>query len=255
VRHSRKHDGKILSTRSHAEVSLPPSNNLLLAALPDVDYVRLEPHLDPVRLSCGMILAEPGAPVTHVYFPTEGIVSILVELEHETPMEIAIIGNEGMVGTALLLGGLEAQHPLHRSVVQVPGQAYRMRADILFAEFKRGDKLRHWLLCFTQALIAQVAQIAGCSRHHEVEAQVCRWLLQRLDRLASGQLYVTHKEIAALLGVRREGVTQAACDLQEAGLIRYARGHVQVIDRAGLERRACECVKAIKEEYSRILGA
>jgi CRP-like cAMP-binding protein len=220
-----------------------------------VDYLRLEPHLEPFGLYCGIVLAESGAPITHVYFPTEGIVSVLVELENETPMEIAFIGNEGMVGTSLLLGGLGAPAPLRRSVVQVPGQAYRMRAEILFAEFARGGKLCHWLLRFTQALITQVAQIAACARHHELEAQVCCWLLHRLDRLASDDLHVTHKEIASLLGVRREGVTQVACNLQEAGLIRYARGYLEVLDRVGIERRACECVNVIQKEYARLLGA
>lgn len=254
MRHSRDHDGELLSSPPHVEASPPPSSNLLLAALPDVDYLRLESHLEPFALTGGQILSEPGEPITHVFFPTAGIVSVVVELENETSLEIAIIGNEGMVGTSLLLGGLGAPGPHRRSVVQVPGQAYRMRADILFAEFERGGKLCHWLLRFTQALITQVAQIAVCSRHHHLEAQVCRWLLQRLDRLASGELYVTHKDIAALLGVRREGVTQAASDLQEAGLIRYSRGHVEVLDRAGIGQRACECVKVIQKEYARLLG-
>lgn len=254
MRRSQEQEGDLLSTPPRAEAALPPSSNLLLAALSDADYRRLEPHLEPVRLPVGKILREPGEPITHVEFPTEGIVSLVVALEDEMPMEIAIIGNEGMVGASLLLGGLGAPGPLRRSVVQVPGHAYRMRADILVEEFERGGKLCHWLLRFTQALITQVAQIAVCSRHHELEAQVCRWLLQRLDRLASSELYVTHREIAALLGVRREGVTQAACDLQEAGLIRYGRGHVEVLDRAGIEQRACECVKVIQREYARLLG-
>jgi CRP-like cAMP-binding protein len=254
VRHSRGPKGDLLTTSPHVDASLPPSSNLLLAALTDADFGRLEPHLEPFSLRAGKILREPGEPITHVLFPTEGIVSLVVELEDEMPMEIAIVGNEGMVGASLLLVGLGAQGPLRRAVVQVPGHAYRMRADILFEEFERGGKLCHWLLRFTQALITQVAQIAVCSRHHELEAQVCRWLLQRLDRLASGELYVTHREIAALLGVRREGVTQAACDLQEAGLIRYSRGHVEVLDRAGVEQRACECVKVIQREYARLLG-
>jgi CRP-like cAMP-binding protein len=233
---------------------LPPTSNLLLAALPDSDYHRLEPHLEPVVLAGGEILGEPGSPITHVFFPTEGIVSMVVDLENELPMEVAIIGNEGMVGTSLLLAGLGAPTSFRRSVVQVPGHAYRMRADILFAEFDRGGKLSHWLLRFTQALITQVAQIAVCARHHELQAQVCRWILQRLDRLATSEIYVTHKEIAALLGVRREGVTEATCHLQEAGLIRYSRGPVEVLDRPGIEQRACECVNVIQKEYARLLG-
>jgi CRP-like cAMP-binding protein len=169
-------------------------------------------------------------------------------------VEIAIIGNEGMTGTSLLLEGLGAPGPLRRSVVQIAGHAYRMRADHLMREFERGGKLRHWLLRYTQALITQIAQIAVCNRHHELEAQMCRWLLQRLDRLTSSELYATHKEIASLLGVRREGVSEAASNLQEAGLIRYSRGHVEVLDRAGVERRGCECLSVIQKEYARLLG-
>jgi CRP-like cAMP-binding protein len=226
----------------------------LLAALPDVEYLRLEPHFEHVALSSGECLVEPDVPITHVFFPTEGIVSVIAELSGDTSIEIAIIGNEGMINTTLLLEGLRASSPMRRSVVQIAGHAYRVRAEILLAEFERGGRLRHWLLRFTQALITQIAQIAVCSRHHAVEAQLSRWLMQRLDRLKSDEIYVTHKEIATLLGVRREGVTEAACDLQDAGLIRYSRGHVELLDRAGLRKKSCECLGVIQKEYARLLG-
>jgi CRP-like cAMP-binding protein len=221
--------------------------------LPDPDYFRLEPHLEFVSLTPGKVVYEPGGEAPYVYFPTEGIVSVLATLEDRTSVEIAIIGNEGIVGTSLLLEGIAAHAPLRSSVVQVAGHAYRLRGDFLMEEFERGGELRHWLLRYTQALITQIAQIAVCIRHHDLEAQVCRWLLQRLDRLKSVELYVTHKEIASLLGVRREGVTEAACHLQDAGLIRYSRGHVTVLDRAGIEQRACECLGVIQKEYDRLL--
>ena len=201
-----------------------------------------------------MVIYEPGEQISHVFFPTEGIVSMLANLEDGTSMEIAIIGNEGMTGVSMLLEGTGSPGPMRRSVMQLGGHGYRLRADFLMSEFERGGKLRHWLLRFTQALITQIAQIAVCNRHHELEAQMCRWLLQRLDRLASNELYATQKEIASLMGVRREGVTEAAGRLQDAGLIRYTRGHVVVLDRAGLERRGCECLSVIQKEYARLLG-
>lgn len=226
----------------------------MLAALPDADYRRLEPHLECVPLPAGRIISETGDAVNEVLFPTEGIVSVIVTLEDGTSVEIATIGNEGMIGTTLLLEGLGAPGPNRQSVVQLPGHAYRLQAEFLMTEFERGGKLRLWLLRYTQALITQIAQIAVCSRHHQLEAQLCRWLLQRLDRLVSAEIHVTHKEIASMLGVRREGVTEAACRLQEAGLIRYSRGHVMVLDRAGVEQRACECLGVIQKEYARLLG-
>jgi CRP-like cAMP-binding protein len=233
---------------------LPPTCNLLLAALPDADYLRLEPHLESVALPPGKVLIESGDAVSHVFFPTEGIVSMLAILASGTSVEIAIIGNEGMVGVSLLLEGVGAPISPRRSVVQLGGHAYRLRADFLMREFERSGPLRDRLLRYTQAVITQIAQVAVCNRHHDVEAQICRWLLQRFDRLASSELYVTHKEIASLLGVRREGVTEAACRLQEAGAIRYSRGHVALLDRAGIERRVCECLSVIQKEYVRLLG-
>jgi CRP-like cAMP-binding protein len=189
-----------------------------------------------------------------VFFPTEGLVSMMVNLEDGTSMEIAMIGNEGMVGTSVLLEGPGSTSPGRRSLVQVAGQAYSLPVDRLMEEFERGGKLRHWLLRYIQALITQVAQIAVCNRHHEIEAQLCRWLLQRLDRLSCSDLYVTQKEIADLLGVRREGVTEAFGKLQEAGFIRCGRGHLEVLNRAGLEERVCECLAVIQKEYARLLG-
>jgi CRP-like cAMP-binding protein len=223
--------------------------------LPDPVYLRLESHLESVALTPGKVVYEPGEDAPYVFFPTEGIVSVLAALEDRTSVEVAIIGNEGFVGTSLLLEGADAPAPLHSSVVHVAGHAYRLRTDILMEEFGRGGELRHWLLRYTQALITQVAQIAVCIRHHGLEAQVCRWLLQRLDRLRSIELYVTHKEIASRLGVRREGVTEAACHLQDAGLIRYSRGHITVLDRGGIEQRTCECLGIIQREYRRLLCA
>jgi CRP-like cAMP-binding protein len=228
--------------------------NRLLAALPDTDYRRLEPHLEGVELPAGKVISELGEQITHVFFPTNGIVSTLAILGAERPVEVAITGNEGMIGISTLLEGPGSPSLMRRSVVQVAGHAYRLRADLLMNEFERGGKLRHGLLRYTQALITQIAQIAVCNRHHALEAQVCRWLLQRLDRLAGNELQVTHKEIANLLGVRREGVTEVACQLQDAGLIRYSRGHVVVLERSGIEQRVCECFGVIQKEYARLLG-
>ena len=226
----------------------------MLAALPDADYRRLETHLEWVELARGQTVFNPGEPVTHVFFPTEGIVSVISGLDDEASVEIAIIGNEGLIGTSVLLEGLGAPAPLRRSVVQVAGRAYRLRAEVLLQEFERGGKLQHWLLRYTQALITQIAQIAVCSGQHELQPKMCRWMLQRLDRLASDELHATHKEMANLLGVRREGVTDIARQLQETGLIRYSRGHISVLDRVGLEQRACECFAVMQKEYARLLG-
>ncbi len=212
------------------------------------------PFLESYTLPRGQVVVEPGDPIEHVYFPTEGLVSVVVNLEDGTSMEIAIIGNEGMVGASVLLEGPGATSPARRTMVQVEVRAYRLSATRLLAEFERGGKLRHWLLRYIQALITQVAQIGVCNRHHEIESQLCRWLLQRLDRLSCCDLYVTQKEIADLLGVRREGVTEAFGKLQDAGLIRCGRGHIEVLKRAGLEERVCECLAVIQKEYARLLG-
>jgi CRP-like cAMP-binding protein len=232
-----------------------PSGNRLLAALPQAEYSRLAPHLTPVDLPRGKILCDRGERLTHAFFPTEGIVSVLVDdLADGTPMEIASIGKEGMISVSIVLEGLDAPVALRRSVVQMAGHAYRIPAAILLAEFERAGQLQNWLLRFTQALITQVAQIAVCNQCHELEAQVCRWLLQRIDRQPNVEIPVTQQEVADMLGVRREGVTGAASRLQEANLIRYARGHLVVLDPAGLAKRGCECRDVIQKEYARLLG-
>jgi CRP-like cAMP-binding protein len=236
------------------EPTLPPTHNLLLAALPDDDFERLAPHLEAADLTRGEVLMEPRTPATRVFFPTAGLVSVLLDVAGERSMEIATIGNEGMVGTSALLEGPGSISSSRRAVVQVPGHAYCLPAEQLAEEFARGGKLRDWVLRYLQALITQVAQIAACNRHHQVEAQLCRWLLYRFDRLESRDLEITHKEIAELLGVRREAVTEACGVLQNQGLIRWGRGRVQLLDRAALEVRVCECLGVIQKEYTRLLG-
>ena len=227
----------------------PPSKNLLLAALPGEDYQRLEPHLEPATLPLGWAIYESGDRLAHVYFPTEGIVSLLYVMENGASAEIAVTGNEGLVGISLFMGGGSTPS---RAIVQSAGHAYRLGAEVLKREFDRGGHLQHLLLRFTQALITQMAQTAVCNRHHAVEQQLCRWLLLSLDRLASNELHMTQELIANMLGVRREGVTEAAGRLQEAGLIRYQRGQIVVLDRPGLEQRVCECYAVVKRECDRL---
>ena len=234
------------------EVALPATSNLLLGALPDPDYLRIESHLEFMALTPGQVISEPGVEATHCFFPTEGIVSVLAAGKDHSAVEIAIIGNEGMVGPSPWMETAIEVAP-RRSVVQVGGHAYRLRADVLMDEFTRGGELRRWMLRFSQALITQIAQIAVCGRRHQVEARLCRWLAQRVDRLASVELYVTQDEIAALLGVRREEIVEAATRLQDAGLIRHTRAHVAVLNRAGLRLRACECLGVIQKEYGQLL--
>ncbi|OGA58041.1 MAG: Crp/Fnr family transcriptional regulator [Betaproteobacteria bacterium RIFCSPLOWO2_12_FULL_65_14] len=229
----------------------PPTNNLLLAALPAADYQRLAAHLEPVPLPLGWSVYESGSRMRHVFFPTEGIVSLLYVTENGASAEIAIAGNEGLVGISLFMGGEST--PSH-AVVQSAGHAYRLRAEILKREFERGGELQHLLLRYTQALITQMAQTAVCNRHHTVEQQLCRWLLLSLDRLASNEIRMTQELIANMLGVRREGVTEAAGSLQHAGLIQYRRGHITVLDRQALEQRVCECYAVVKRESDRLLS-
>lgn len=224
--------------------------NHLLAALPPEFYERLLPHLEPVLLPLGLAIYESGDAQQYVYFPTDSIVSLLYAIENGSSAEIAVVGHEGLIGTALFMGGGSA---LSRAVVTSAGNAYRLRASMLKAEFERGGELQHLLLCFTQARITQTAQTAICNRYHAVEQQLCRLLLLSLDRLPSNELVMTQELIASMLGVRREGVTQAAGKLQEAGLIHYSRGHITVLDRPKLERRVCECYAVVKKEYGRLL--
>jgi CRP-like cAMP-binding protein len=228
-----------------------PVQNYLLAALPAGDRMRLFPRLELFPLPLGGVLYESGSELKHVYFPTEGIVSLLYVMQDGSSAEIAVVGNEGAVGISLFMGG---ESTPSRAVVQSAAFAYRLKADALKIEFARGGELQHLLLRYTQALITQMAQTAVCNRHHSVEQQLCRWLLLSLDRLPSNELTMTQELIANMLGVRREGVTLAARKLQELGLINYSRGRIVVTDRAGLEASVCECYAVVKKESDRLLG-
>ena len=227
-----------------------PTQNYLLAALPAADYQRLLPDLELVPLPLGMAVYESGGELNYVYFPTDSIVSLLYVMKDGASAEIAVVGHDGLVGIALFMGG---ESTPSRAVVQSAGYAYRLSSKILKREFEHGGPLQHLLLRYTQALITQMAQTAVCNRHHSVEQQLCRWLLLSLDRLPSNELSMTQELIANMLGVRREGITEAAGHLQDAGLIHYRRGHVKVLNRAGLERRVCECYAVVKRESDRLL--
>jgi CRP-like cAMP-binding protein len=229
-----------------------PRQNKLLAALPDTEWARWSPLLEPVDLTLGKVLYESGCKLSHVYFPITSIVSLLYVLESGASAEIAVVGKEGLVGVSLFMGGDTTPS---RAVVQSAGQGYRLRADLLMQEFNRAGPVLHLLLRYTQALITQMAQTAVCNRHHSLDQQLCRWLLLSLDRLESNELLMTQELIANMLGVRREGVTEAAGHLQQDGLIRYQRGRITVLDRVGLEQRTCECYAVVKSEYDRLLPA
>ncbi|AOU98071.1 Crp/Fnr family transcriptional regulator [Acidihalobacter yilgarnensis] len=224
--------------------------NLLLAALPAQQLSQWLSHLEPVNMPLGEVLYESGSSVTHVYFPTTSIVSLLYVMEDGASAEIAVVGNEGVVGISLFMGG---ESTTSRAVVQSAGQGFRINARLLMLEFSRGGPVLHLLLRYTQALITQMGQTAVCNRHHSLDQQLCRWLLLSLDRLQSNNLMMTQDLIANMLGVRREGVTEAAGKLQQAGLIKYHRGHITVLDRAALEQRVCECYAVVKREYDRLL--
>jgi CRP-like cAMP-binding protein len=230
--------------------SLEARDNELLAALPQEEYQRLAPYFDPVHLSLGQVLYESGAEVTHLYFPIASIVSLLYVMEDGSSAEIAVVGYEGVVGIALIMGGGSTPS---RAVVQSAGSCIRLEAGRFQNEFNRGGPILHLMLRFTQALITQMAQTAVCNRHHSLDQQLCRWLLLSLDRLSGSELIMTQELIANMLGVRREGVTEAALKLQTGGLIRYARGHITVLNRLGLENRTCECYAVVKKEYGRLL--
>jgi CRP-like cAMP-binding protein len=227
-----------------------PRQNHLLAVLPESDCARLFSRLELVPLPLGKALYESGDRLSHVYFPTTAIVSLLYELENGASAEIAVVGNEGIVGIALFMGGDTMPN---RAVVQSAGHAYRLNGRLLKQEFNRAAALQHLLLRYTLALLTQMAQTAVCNRHHSVDQQLCRWLLLSLDRLPANELSMTQELIANMLGVRREGVTEAAGKLQSAGLIHYHRGSITVLDRPGLEARVCECYKVVKEEFRRLL--
>ena len=224
--------------------------NQLLAALPVAEWLRWQAHLEAVDLPLGRVLYESGVTLSHVYFPTTAIASLLYVMEDGASAEIAVVGREGIVGVSLFMGG---ESTPSRAVVQSAGKGFRMRAAALKAEFSNSGPVMHLLLRYTQALITQMAQTAVCNRHHSLDQQLCRWLLLSLDRLRDNELVMTQELIANMLGVRREGVTEGALKLQKAGLIRYARGHITVLDRKGLERRSCECYAVVKTEYDRLL--
>ena len=228
-----------------------PTQNHLLAALPAAEFDRVAPHLELAPMPLGEVLYESGGQLQHVYFPTTAIVSLLHVLEDGASAEIAVVGNDGILGISLFMGG---ETTPSRAVVQSSGHAYCLKAQLLKQEFSRGGPVLRLLLRYTQALITQMAQTAVCNRHHSVEQQLCRWLLLCLDRLSADSLTMTQELIANMLGVRREGVTEAAGNLQRAGLIRYSRGHITVLDRPGLEKAVCECYAVVKLEYDRLLS-
>ena len=227
-----------------------PSRNKLLAALPAPELAHWQQHLEPVHLVLGQVLYESGSPQSHVYFPTTAIVSLLYVTESGQSAEIAVVGNEGVVGIALFMGGDTTPN---RAVVQSAGRGYRLTAQKIKSEFGRSVPVLHLLLRYTQALITQMAQTAVCNRHHSIDQQLCRWLLLSLDRLPGDELTMTQELIANMLGVRREGVTEAAQKLQNAGLIKYTRGHIRVLDRVAMEKRTCECYSVVRAEYDRLL--
>jgi CRP-like cAMP-binding protein len=227
-----------------------PHQNHLLDALPGGDFERMAAHLQFVPLQLGDVLYESGVRLRHVYFPTTCIISLLYVMEDGASAEIAVVGNEGILGISLFMGGNTTPS---RAIVQSAGHAFRLKAELLKNEFERHGPIMHLLLRYTQALITQMAQTAVCNRHHSVDQQLCRWLLLSLDRLRSNELSMTQELIANMLGVRREGVTEAAGNFQDAGLIRYHRGHITVLDRLALEARSCECYQVVKTEFDRLL--
>jgi CRP-like cAMP-binding protein len=233
-----------------ASVRPDPSQNHLLDALPTADFARLASHLELIPMKLGDVLYESGSRLRYVYFPTTCIISLLYVMEDGASAEIAIVGNEGMLGISLFMGG---ETTPSRAIVQSAGHGYRLKAELLKDEFGRFGPTMHLLLRYTQALITQMAQTAVCNRHHSVDQQLCRWLLLSLDRLQTNELSMTQELIANMLGVRREGVTEAAGKLQDAGLIRYRRGTITVLDRPGVEARSCECYQVVKTEFDRLL--
>ncbi len=229
---------------------MTPQHNHLLAALPKPEFERLQPYLTLVSLPLGTALYESGVPLNHGYFPVDSIVSLLYVMADGASAEIAVVGNDGVVGVSLFMGG---ETTPSRAVVQSAGHAYRLEAGQLKAEFARGGSMQQLLLRYTQALLTQMAQTAVCNRRHSLDQQLCRWLLLSLDRLSSNELVMTQELIANMLGVRREGVVEAAGRLQEAGLVQYSRGRIVVLDRARLEARTCECYAVVRAESDRLL--
>jgi CRP-like cAMP-binding protein len=226
--------------------------NSLLAALPDAEWKRWLPQLERVEMPLGQVLYEAGDTLKYMYFPITSIVSLLYVMENGASAEIAVVGKEGLVGVSLFMGG---ESTSSRAVVQSAGHGCRLNSKVMKSEFDKAGPVLHLLLRYTQALLTQMAQTAVCNRHHALDQQLCRWLLLSLDRLDGNELVMTQELIANMLGVRREGVTEGALQLQKEGLIRYARGHITVLDREGLERRTCECYAVVKREYDRLLPA
>ncbi len=229
----------------------PTRRNRLLAGLDAAAIARLEPHIEAVPLALGQVLHQPGSKMRHVYFPTTAIVSLLYVMEDGASAEIAVVGNDGILGIALFMGG---ETTPNWAVVQSAGEGYRIPAPLLLKEFELASTTMHLLLRYTQALITQMAQTAVCNRHHSVDQHLCRWLLLSLDLLPTNDLVMTQELMANMLGVRREGVTEAAGKLQDAGLIRYSRGHIHVLDRAGIEARVCECYRVVRRETDRLMA-
>lgn len=246
---------KPVAVKSHAvkvasERLDDPKRNRILAALPAADYERLLPDLEFVPLPLGWMMSESGDHVNFLHFPTAGIVSLIYGLEDGSSSEIALVGNEGMVGISIFMGG---ESMPSNTVVQSVGAAFRLSRKVMKREFALGGRLQHLALLYTQALIAQTSQTAVCNQHHALEQQLCRWVLMSADRLHQNDLVITQELISHLLGVRRESVTQAASKLKKDGLITYARGHMTILDRPGLEERVCECYSRVQEEYARLL--
>ncbi|KXS30918.1 MAG: Transcriptional regulator, Crp/Fnr family [Candidatus Gallionella acididurans] len=236
----------IAKTVGHA-----PKQNHLLAALPAEIFERLSPHLELIQMPLGKVLYESGGQLQHAYFPTTAIVSLHYIMENGASAEIAGVGNEGVLGVSIFMGGNTTPS---RATVQTGGWGYRLKARAMLEEFDRAGPLMRLMLRYTQALMTQMSQTAVCNRHHSVEQQLCRWLLLTLDRLTSNELTMTQELIAGMLGVRREGITEAAGHLQQARIISYRRGHISVIDRSGLEARTCECYNVVRKEFHRLLS-
>jgi CRP-like cAMP-binding protein len=229
-----------------------PQQNQLIAALSEAELARWLPHMEPAEMPLGAVLYESGCEMTHTYFPTTSIVSLLYVMKSGASAEIAVVGHEGLVGISLFMGGGSTPS---RALVQSAGMGFRLSASLMKEEFERGGAVMHLLLRYTQSLITQMAQTAVCNRHHTLDQQLCRWLLLSLDRLYSNELVMTQELIANMLGVRREGVTEAAGRLHKAGIIEHHRGRILVLDRDRLEKRTCECYAVVKNEYDRLLPA
>lgn len=231
-------------------ISLRDQNHLF-QSIPEFEWQRLLPSLEPIDLPLGMTLCEPGMKMSHVYFPSTAITSLIHEFENGSSAEFASVGNEGLLGFSIFMGGGTTPST---AIVKSSGFGYRMKSELLLKEFEQRAPIMRLLLRFTQALITQVSQTGVCNRHHLVEQQFCRFLLESLDRLPNNEITMTHELIARLLGVRREGITEAALKMQANGLIKYSRGHITVLDRHGIESCSCECYKVVKSEYNRLLS-